>query len=246
MRFLLLEQTVRAVLCSKCGTDLPDGSQFCLKCGEPIRGPETKPAVETSSPSDARTHRPAPAGRRGPIIWIFLAIVLVAILWAATSGNPFAQGIQSLAGSKQDQTIVGAPFTVSAHSFRYYKLPPTEANHAVVLGRFTVSNATPSGGGDGQSASDQDIEVYVMSDSAFAVWQNGYAANYVYQSGRAPQGNVEAQLPDEGGVYYVVFSNKFSPKLAKKVNADIVLRYKSWMPQSVRRAGERFWNWFGL
>ena len=26
-----------AVLCSKCGTDLPDGSEFCLKCGEPVQ-----------------------------------------------------------------------------------------------------------------------------------------------------------------------------------------------------------------
>jgi len=245
MRFLLLEQTVRAVLCSKCGTDLPDGSQFCLKCGEPIRGPETKPAVETSSPSDARTHRPAPAGRRGPIIWIFLAIVLVAILWAATSSNPFAQGLQELSGSKQDQTIVGAPFTVSAHSFRYYKLPPTEANHVLVVGQFTVANATPGAEGSGRDASDEDIEVYVMSDSAFAVWQNGYAANYVYESGRVARGNVETQLADDAGIYYLVFSNKFS-KSAKRVNADFALRYRSWMPPSVRRAGERFWNWFGL
>ena len=243
-----------AVSCSKCGTDLREGLQICPDCGEPIHAPENEAAIESaligsavaSSPAQSELVQPRQPRRRGFVVWILLGMVLLAILWAATSSNPFAQGIQSLAGSKQDQTIVGAPFTVSAHSFRYYKLPSAEANHAVVLGRFTVSNATPSGGGDGQSASDQDIEVYVMSDSAFAVWQNGYAANYVYQSGRAPQGNVEAQLPDEGGVYYVVFSNKFSPKLAKKVNADIVLRYKSWMPQSVRRAGERFWNWFGL
>jgi len=47
-------------------------------------------------------------------------------------------------------------------------------------------------------------------------------------------------------VYYLIFSNKFSPKTAKSVNATVLLRYKSWLPDSVRRMKERFWNWVGL
>lgn len=174
-----------------------------------------------------------------------LGILLIGVLWAATSDNPFAQAMQAMAGSKQDQTVVVMPFIVSPHSFRYYKLPATQANHVAVVGSFAVSSGAPSGAENGQNSND-GIEVYVMSDSAFAVWQNGYAANYVYDSGRESQGNVDVQLPDEGGIYYLVFSNKLSARNAKRVNADIVLRYKSWMPRSVRRAGERFWNWVGL
>lgn len=177
------------------------------------------------------------------ILWVLVAMVLLAMLWAATSGNPFAQGIQAMAGSKQDQTLVDTPFTVSAHSFRYYKFSTADGNHVAVVGRFRVSGATPS---SQQDASDDNVELYVMSDSAFTTWQNGYAANYIYESGRVSQGNVQAELPEEAGIYYLVFSNKFSPKLAKRVNADVGLRFKSWMPPSLRRVGQRFWNWVGL
>jgi hypothetical protein len=242
---------VPAVSCSKCGADLREGLQICPDCGEPISPPENKTAVESegsapavASPSAESDSREARLPRRrGLGLWILLGILLLGMLWAATSGNPLAQGIQAMAGSKQDQTVISTPFTVSAHSFRYYKLPATQANHVELAGTFAVSSATPS---EGQTSSDDGIEVYVMTDSAFTTWLNGYAANYAYESGRVTRGNVDAELPDEGGVYYLVFSNKFSTKSAKRVNADIALRYKSWMPQSLRRAGVRFWNWFGL
>jgi len=29
-------------------------------------------------------------------------------------------------------------------------------------------------------------------------------------------------------------------------NATVLLRYKSWIPESLRRTKERFWNWVGL
>jgi hypothetical protein len=57
---------------------------------------------------------------------------------------------------------------------------------------------------------------------------------------------MQADLPAGAGVYYLVFSNKFSSKAAKSVNATVLLRYKSWLPESVRRMKERFWNWVGL
>jgi len=93
---------------------------------------------------------------------------------------------------------------------------------------------------------DSDVEVYVLGEPAFAVWQNGYATSSVYESGRVSQGTMQADLPAGAGVYYLIFSNKFSAKSAKSVNATVVLRYKSWLPESVRRTKERFWNWVGL
>lgn len=236
-----------ATSCSKCGADLREGSQICLECGEPVSDPESKVPSSASSGSNPKQNATeiVRARRRSWVLWILVGLIVMAILWAATSGNPFAQGLQELAGSKQDQTIVDNPFVISAHSFRYYKFAVAEGKHVAVVGRFTVSSAMPSRGGD-QDVSDRNIEVYILSEPAFAVWQTGYATNYVYESGRVSQGAVQADLPDEAGIYYLVFSDKFAPNTAKKVKADIVLRYKGWMPRWLRSAGQSFWSWFGL
>ena len=34
---------------------------------------------------------------------------------------------------------------------------------------------------------------------------------------------MQAELPAGAGVYYLIFSNKFSPKTAKSVNASVLL-----------------------
>jgi hypothetical protein len=89
------------------------------------------------------------------------------------------------------------------------------------------------------------IEVFVLTDEAFTVWQNGYATSSVYESGKVPTGTVQADVPAGAGVYYLVFSNKSSPKTPKSVHATVMLRYKSWLPDSLRRMKERFLNWIG-
>jgi hypothetical protein len=117
-----------------------------------------------------------------------------------------------------------------------------------IVGQFTSSADKKSGGAkpkDGADGDDNDVEVYVLSEPAFAVWQNGYATSSVYESGRVSQGSMQADLPAGGGVYYLIFSNKFSAKTSKNIKAGVLLRYKSWLPQSFRRMKERFWNWAG-
>ena len=237
-----------AVLCSKCGTDLPEGSQFCLNCGEAVAGSGN----ETASQLSEAVHKRERSAPRTHVIqvmgWFLLALFLLALFWAITSDSPFAQGMQDLAGWKHDQTVLDTPVSVSPHSFRYYKFAlPQGSSNVSIVGRFAVSN---DGRNVGQKAKDEDtgdtIEVYVLSESAFAVWQNGYATSTVYQSGRVAQGSINAELPVDGGVYYLVFSNKFAPKSAKKVTTDILLHYKSWMPVSIRHMSERLWNWLGI
>lgn len=232
--------------CSKCGATLPDEAQYCLKCGNPVSLPPKEPvAVETvPEPIDA-----TPRIKKGRIVlWVFLGLFLGGILWAATSDNPFAQGVQELVGWKHDQTVLDTPFTVGPHNFRYYKfdLPEGSVNVAII-GQFTANatdkkSAKPKDG----DTDDNDVEVYVLSEPAFAVWQNGYATSSVYESGRVSQGTMQSELPAGAGVYYLIFSNKFSTKTAKSVNASVLLRYKSWLPESFRRIKERFWNWVGL
>jgi len=198
---------------------------------------------------------PQPKSKLRLVLGLLLALLLVATLWAATSDSPYAQGIQDLIGWKHDQAVVQTPFSVSAHNFRYYKfsLPPGSTNVAIV-GQFSASNDGNKNRGERKSAdkdssdkdADSSIEVYVLSEPAFIVWQNGYAASSVYESGRVSGGTVQAELPGGGGIYYLVFSNKFAPRAAKDVNATVLLRYKNWMPESFRRSVDRFWNWLGL
>ena len=69
---------------------------------------------------------------------------------------------------------------------------------------------------------DNNIEVSVLTDSAFTVWQNGYATSSIYESGKVAEGNVQAEVPAGAGIYYLVFSNKSAPKTAKAVHATVV------------------------
>ena len=99
---------------------------------------------------------------------------------------------------------------------------------------------------DEDKEGDNNIEVSVLSEPAFTIWQNGYATSTIYESGRVAQGTVQADVPAGAGIYYLVFSNKLSPKTPKTVHANVLLRYKSWLPEWFRRMKGRLWNWLGL
>ncbi len=173
-----------------------------------------------------------PKRKRKIFLWILLGVFLAAGIWVATSSNPFAQGIQELGGNKHDQGVLEKAFSVAPRNFRFYKFDlPERSTDVALVGQFAVRSDTNSDGSDDAGK----IEVYVLSEAAFAVWQKGYAVNSVYESGKLAQGHVKAPLPAGGGVYYLVFNNKFSAKSAKNVNATFVLRYKSWEPEWLRR-----------
>jgi len=238
--------------CSKCGATLPEGAQFCLKCGKPVSVPAKTTVIP--EPIAAEQGSPSPTAQPGRklrlVLGVLLLLFLVATLWAATSDNPYAQGIQDLVGWKHDQTVLQTPFSVSAHNFRYYKfsLPSGSVNVAIV-GQFSATSDDNKNRGerkDEDNDAASNIEVYVLSEPAFIVWQNGYAAGSVYESGRVSQGTIQAELPTGAGIYYLVFSNKFAPRASKNVNATVLLRYKNWVPESVRQGVDRFWNWLGL
>ena len=242
--------------CSKCGANLPDGSQFCLRCGKPVSSPpkaaSDSPIVDV--PPAAPRQKPK---RRRVLLWLILSLVVVFIAWVGLSDSPVAQQLQEMVGWKHDQIILDESFTVGAHTFRYYKfsLPEGSVNVAIV-GQFTAVNAgnTPSArkdvakdaAKDKNADTDNNIEVSVLTETAFTVWQNGFATSSIYESGRVTTGTVQADIPAGAGIYYLVFSNKFAPKNPKTIHANVLLRYKSWLPESFRRMKESLWNWMGL
>jgi hypothetical protein len=186
------------------------------------------------------------------VVGILLAIFGGLILWAGMSDSPSAQEVQEFVGWKHDRTVLDAAFSVGPHTFRYYKfaLPEGSVNVAVV-GQFT-SAADRSNAGNRRDATkakkediDDNIEVFVLSEPAFTVWQNGFATSSVYESGKVAAGTVQADVPAGAGIYYLVFSNKAAPKTAKSVHATVLLRYKSWLPEWFRRMKERVFDWIG-
>ncbi|MGB8060321.1 MAG: hypothetical protein WCF26_00305 [Candidatus Sulfotelmatobacter sp.] len=171
--------------------------------------------------------------------WIFLALLLSAIVWVAISANPFAQGLREIGGDKPDQSILNRTFSVSPRSFRYYQFTlPKGSSHVVLIGEFTAQFEKDKGP-DGSESAARGIELLVLSESAFAIWQKGGSATSVYDSGRMSHAEVRAGLPDGAGVYYIVFSNKLSPSGASNVRAALQLHSKSWLPDWIRRLSKR-------
>jgi len=238
--------------CSKCGASLPDEAQYCLKCGKPVSLPPKSPALAEALPPEVRQ----PRRRRPMIVGILLAIFAGLILWAGMSDSPSAQEVQEFVGWKHDRIILDAPFSVGPHTFRYYKfaLPEGSVNVAMV-GQFTsaadssnVSNRTDTTKAKNKEKEeiDNNIEVYVLTEPAFTVWQNGYATSSLYESGKVAEGSVQAEVPAGAGIYYLVFSNKSAPKTPKSVHASVLLRYKSWLPDWLRRMKGHFFDWIGV
>lgn len=228
--------------CSKCGAVLPDEAQFCLKCGKPVSIP-LKEATAGRPSTPVQSHR-----KPRIFLWVLLGLLLGVVVWVAISDDPFSQGLQGMVGWKHDQMILATPFSVSPHSFRFYKFDLPEGSvHVSIVGQFAATadkkTVKPQSKTD---APDNDIEVYVLSEPAFAVWQNGYATSTVYESGRVSKGEMQSELPAGSGVYYLIFSNKFTTKNAKNINATVLLRYKTWVPDWFRIMKARMWNWVGL
>jgi hypothetical protein len=242
--------------CSKCGASLPDEAQFCLKCGKPVSSLPKSAAVAEALPAAKALQ---PRRKRRLLLWTLLLVLAGVVVWATSSDSTGAQQFQEFVGLKQDRSILDSAFSVGPHTFRYYKfaLPEGSVNVAVV-GQFksaadssgagnrkNPSGDRSAGGRNTDTGSDNGIQVYVLTDAAFTVWQNGYATSSLYDSGNVAEGNVQADIPAGAGIYYLVFSNKAAPKTSKSIHATVLLRYKSLLPDWFRRTKGRVLDWFG-
>ena len=247
-------------VCTKCGTALPDGSQFCLKCGQPvIPEPQSltqqsqsviqQPKPEALKPSvlqiPAPLSQPLPLHRkrrRSGALWYLVAFLLIA-LWISLSNDPIAHPLRDEITGARTQTILEAAVSVKPQSFSYYEftVPPGAVN-VRVTGQFTSETATAK---KPDNRTDNDIESYILTDSAFVVWRNGYSTGSRYESDRVSQATIDATLPAGSGIYYLVFNNRFSQRTEKTVHAMALLHYQTWAPIWLLRMKERFWNWMG-
>jgi zinc-ribbon domain len=198
------------VFCPKCGKELPEDAQFCIKCGHGIG---TGPA--TSADQAAKSSRTG--------TWVLLTLLAGALIWflwnvqnrPTTVNNPTRiSTIPNLVSLPRTVPITNGAFTVQAKGYNYYKLTvPPGATNVSVDGHFSAT------GGAGN-----DIEVVILNEDNFANFQNHHDAQTYYNSGKVTQLSINAVLPG-GGTYYLVFNNGFSLLTPKAVAADATLQY---------------------
>ncbi len=209
------------VSCSNCGARLPDGSQFCLKCGEVVNAATNSTAAATGAAKTARAARkPARYPKPRIAIWFAVLVLLLVAWWVSFAAIPHTE------------TITETPFSVNSHSLSSYRFTvPPGATNVVVSGQFSATGGSAN-----------DVEVFVLTDDAFAAWQGGYSTNMYYDSGRVTQSSINAALPPGAGTYYLVFNNKFSLRAAKAVEAVATLRYSRWWPDFLLHLKEKLWS----
>lgn len=212
------------MFCTRCGTDLPDDSVFCRKCGHALgqahnvdAGAAAAPALEPEKPK-----------RVGLYLVIGLALGVLIVAWLVNQGtqdkarpNRPAAAFQVPPPPPQPQlhkvTIGSGAITVNAGGYLYFTLSvPAGATNVRIEGRFSAT------GGSGN-----DIEVFVITDDGFTNWKNGHSTPTYYNSGKVTVGEVNAVLPDGAGTYYLVFNNNFSLVTPKAVQESLSLTYYS-------------------
>jgi Double zinc ribbon len=222
------------LFCPQCGASLPDDSD-CLKCKRESRGSATVGTFATvSGETAAASTQPRAVRRPHGVFWFLLVLmmpIIGAVLWVVISTNLAAREFRDSISGLNVEEVVDSAFTVKPRTFSPYKLSvPAGISDAVVSGQFNTAAIT-----------DQQIEVFVFSESGFVTWQNGYSTTTYYESGKVQQGKIDASLPSAAGIYYVVFSNKSSGKAPITIRATVSLRYNKWMPNWLVHLKDTFW-----
>jgi hypothetical protein len=198
--------------CPACGTEIPNDSAFCLKCGKTIdvrAAEQSSFQVEKVPPS--RSFRFSPLGA----FMIGGLLVLLSVVYLQNSrSTPHGQSQRGIL-RPFTKKITSGTMTVEPGQCRYLTFQVNQAGlvNARVVGAFQ------SAGGLGN-----DIQAVLAEQSEFQNWINGHPARVLYSSPKTTTGKLDVPIV-EPGVYVLGFSNKFSLLTAKNVSADVELQY---------------------
>jgi hypothetical protein len=109
-----------------------------------------------------------------------------------------------------NQNIVNGFIPVKSGGYVYYQISiPTQAS---VSGDFTAF------GGSGN-----DINIFILDETAYTNWINKHSVSTYYNSGQMTTGSITASLP--AGKYYLIYSNTFSTFSDKNVKTNVDVSY---------------------
>ncbi len=116
------------------------------------------------------------------------------------------QQISEVAGYK-DEVVLSDRFDISGG--QHYAIPFSVNPGGAVRGTFNVAGG--------------EIEAYIMTAVQYNKWNATREGVLDYSSGRVAGGSITRSLGP--GDYYLVFSNRYSPREAKTVRAQIQVEY---------------------
>jgi hypothetical protein len=174
----------------------------------------------------------APVKRPSRLPWILgigAVLVVGAIIWlnrnsrpkAGDDGAPAAQAASKPAPVPKtrylpvNQKIATGQILVKANGYVQYRITITpDMTAPTVTGSFNAS------GGSGN-----DITAVIADETNYTNWINGHQARVFWGTeGKQTTGKFEVKLAP--GMYYLVFSNKFSAFTDKQVFLEVDLNYK--------------------
>jgi hypothetical protein len=209
--------------CSNCGNQVPEGSAFCLKCGNQL-GSKANEAPKKSSGGVLIV-----VISIGAIVLILIVALIIGLTLyyqneskrrlaeinqryqANEREMPIVPQVEPVRPPKpvmpQGVSVVDKTFPVGARQFVYYTIPLSAAT-THLTGHFTAQGGA------------NDIEVFVFDQDGFTNFSNKHSAKTFYSSGGyVTTGSIDLQLPS--GTYYVVFNNSDSILTNKVVTAKI-------------------------
>jgi predicted nucleic acid-binding Zn ribbon protein len=188
------------MFCMKCGTQLPDGSQFCSKCGAVTSGTQMKQR-----------------SGRSKTFYVALAIslpILLVMLWPQLTKMTSSSGLP-VGLVPATNKLFGGQFVVKAGGY-------VTNTFSVEAGmqNFRVAGRYQAVGGTGN-----DIQAVLATEEEFQNWVNGHEAKVFYSTAQTTTGNLNIG-PLAPGRYVLAFSNRFSLLTDKNVSAEVAA---SWL-----------------
>jgi zinc-ribbon domain len=214
------------LFCPKCGTETPDDSQFCRKCGQGLAvvasATGIAAAVAPARIPEAKPQEPKPQRRlvRTPFAIAGVLLIIFVIYGYNASHNTASPGaspnpIERIVKQQHTTTLKNPDLHVNPLNFAYFKLDvPAGATSVNLHGNFTASGGLTN-----------DVEAFVLSADNFVNWQNRHEAKTFYNTGKVTVGNLNVNLPADAGTYYLVFNNRFALLAQKTVLVDAALTY---------------------
>jgi hypothetical protein len=153
--------------------------------------------------------------------------------WLLATDNALPSQLKSFLTTAHAETITDGSIAIKPHGFASFKVSvPEGAIDVGVSGQFEANGRA-----------DNDVQVLLLTESEFAVWQSGYGTSPFYDSGKVSKAEMQAVLPSRAGEYYLVFSNKPS-RVEKTVHIATGLRYDTWLPDWLVTLKQKVWGWF--